>query len=65
MIDDLMIFNLALSAEEVQAVMDSIKPKFTREQVAQRLKELKELYDRGLLTKEFYDRKVAECEVSP
>lgn len=65
MIDDLMIFNHALSAEEVQAVMDSIKPKFTREQVAQRLKELKELYDRGLLTKEFYDRKVAECEVSP
>jgi uncharacterized protein YqgQ len=45
--------------------MASVKPKFTREQVAQRLKELKELYDRGLLTKEFYDRKAAECEVSP
>lgn len=64
-LDDLMIFNHALTADEIQAVMDSIKPKFTREQVAQRLKELKELYDRGLLTKEFYDRKVAECEVAP
>jgi hypothetical protein len=65
MIDDLMIFNHALSESEVQVVMASVKPKFTREQVAQRLKELKELYDRGLLTKEFYDRKAAECEVSP
>ena len=64
-VDDLMIFNHALSGDEVQAVIDSIKPKFTKAQVARRLAEIKELYDRGLLTKEFYDRKVAECEVAP
>jgi len=64
-IDDLMIFNHALSEAEIQTVIASVKPKFTKQQVAQRLKELKELYDRGLLTKEFYDRKVKECEVVP
>lgn len=39
------------------------KPKFTKQQVAHRLRELKELYDEGLLTKSFYERKVQECEV--
>jgi hypothetical protein len=31
--------------------------------VAQRLRELKDLYDRGLLLPDFYERKVQECEV--
>jgi len=64
-IDEVMIFNHALSDAEIKAVIASVKPKFTRDQVARRLIELKELYDRGLLTKDFYDRKVKECEVTP
>jgi hypothetical protein len=61
-IDEVMIFNHALSAAEIQAVIASVKPKFTKGQVTRRLTELKELHDRGLLTKDFYDRKVKECE---
>lgn len=37
-------------------------PKFTRQMVAGRLRQLKILYEDGLLTDEFYLRKVAECE---
>ncbi len=40
----------------------SDKPKFTKQQIAGRLRELKLLFEEGLLTDEFYDRKVAECE---
>lgn len=38
------------------------KPKFTKQQVAGRLRQLKILFEDGLLTEEYYDRKVAECE---
>ena len=38
------------------------KPKFTKQQVAGRLRQLKLLFEDGLLTEDFYDRKVAECE---
>lgn len=38
------------------------KPKFTKQQVAGRLRQLKLLYEEGLLTDEFYDQRVAECE---
>jgi len=64
-IDEVMFFNRALSDAEIKVVIASVKPKFTRDQVARRLTELKELSDRGLLTKDFYDRKVKECEVAP
>lgn len=64
-LDDLMIFNHALPEAEIQVVIASVKPKFTKEQVARRLVELKELYDRGLIVKDFYDRKAKECEVTP
>jgi len=37
-------------------------PKFTKSQVAGRLRQLKTLYEDWLLTDEFYGRKVAECE---
>jgi hypothetical protein len=37
-------------------------PKFTRQQVAGRLKQLKILYEAGLLTDSFYLKKVRECE---
>lgn len=38
------------------------KPKFTKQQIAGRLRQLKLLYEEGLLTDEFYLAKVAECD---
>jgi hypothetical protein len=43
---------------------DAPKPKFTRQQVAGRLRQLKLLFDEGLLTDEFNQKKVAECEAA-
>jgi len=40
------------------------KPKFTKQQVASRLRQLKILFEDGLLTDSFYDQKVAECEAA-
>lgn len=40
------------------------KPQFTKRQVAGRLRQLKRLYEEWLLTDDFYDRKVAECEAA-
>jgi len=40
------------------------KPTFTKSQVAGRLRQLKTLFEEGLLTEDFYDRKVAECEAA-
>jgi hypothetical protein len=40
------------------------KPKFTKKEVAGRLRQLKVLYEDGYLTDEFYDKKVAECEAA-
>jgi hypothetical protein len=39
-------------------------PKFTKAQVAGRLRQLKSLYDDWLLTDSFYGEKVAECEAA-
>jgi hypothetical protein len=39
------------------------KPKFTKQQIVGRLRQLKLLYEEGLFTDDFYDAKVAECEV--
>jgi hypothetical protein len=38
------------------------KPKFTKQQVSRRVRELKLLYEEGLLTDGFYDTKITECE---
>jgi len=38
------------------------KPKFSQQQIAGRLRQLKLLYEEGLLTDTFYDLKVTECE---
>jgi hypothetical protein len=38
------------------------KGKFTKQQVEWRLRQIKQLFEEGLLTEEFNDRKVAECE---
>jgi hypothetical protein len=64
-IDEVMIFNHALTGAEVNGVIATMKPAFTKDQVARRLVELKELLDRGLILRDFYDRKVKECEVPP
>jgi hypothetical protein len=66
-LDELMVFNRALALTEIQNVVAAVdpvilKPKFTKQQVAGRLRQLKLLYDEGWLTEEFYKRKVAECE---
>jgi len=45
----------------VVAAADS-KPKFTKQQVAARLRQINRLFQEGLLTDEFYIDKVAECE---
>jgi hypothetical protein len=39
-------------------------PKFTKQQIAGRLRELKLLFEDGLLTDNFYEQKVAECEAA-
>ena len=41
------------------------KPKFTKQQAAGRLRQIKLLFEEGLLTDDFHDRKVAECEAAP
>lgn len=40
------------------------KPTFTKQQIAGRLRQLKLLFEEGLLTEEFYGSKVAECEAA-
>lgn len=69
LIDDVMVFGRALSADEIKAMVYAVdplagKPKFTKQQVEQRLRQLKYLYEEGLLTDEFYNRKVAECQTN-
>jgi hypothetical protein len=46
----------------VTAASKTEPPKFTKSQVAGRLRQLKILYEDWLLTEDFYARKVAECE---
>jgi hypothetical protein len=52
----------AASTNAVQGTNAVPKPKFTKEQVAGRLRDLKRLYEQGMFTDEFYAQKVAECE---
>jgi hypothetical protein len=40
------------------------KPKFTKQQIVGRLRQLKLLYEENLLTDDFYEAKVAECDAS-
>ena len=49
---------------EAAAGSSTAKPKFTRQQVAGRSRQLGLLFDEGLLSDDFYNRKVAECEAS-
>ncbi len=43
-------------------VVVAAKPKFTKSQVARRLREIKMLFEEGMLTEDFYLVKVAECD---
>jgi len=63
LIDEVSLYNRALDADEIKRLKSQAKPKFTRQQVDRRLRELKGLLDRGLIRQDFYDRKVDECEV--
>jgi hypothetical protein len=68
-IDDVAVFNRALSADEIKTMVAAVdpapgKPKFTKQQVAGRLRQLKLLYEEGLLTDEFYNERVKECEAA-
>ena len=73
MMDDVMIFNRALSAEEVQRLFTAQGGVFepqpasnppvaapAKPAAAARLKEVKSLYDQGLINKDDYDKKVKE-----
>lgn len=63
LLDEVMLFDRSLGEADIKRLLSAVKPKFTKQQVARRIAELKELYDRGLLRKDFYDRKMEECEV--
>lgn len=62
-LDEVMIFNRALDEAEIKRLCSSVKPKFTKQQVERRVRELKDLLSRGLILQDFYDRKMQECEV--
>jgi hypothetical protein len=58
--------NLAGTTNRVATTNAAVaaKPKFTKQQIAGRLKELKKLFEEGLLTEAFYCERVAECETA-
>lgn len=69
LLDEVMIFNRALAADEIRGLVGTVdpnapKPKFTKQQVAGRLRQLKLLFEEGLLTEKFYADRVAECEAA-
>ncbi|NOX55036.1 MAG: hypothetical protein GXP27_11495, partial [Planctomycetes bacterium] len=53
----------AKALEEAKRTAGERQFKFSKRQVANRLRQLKRLYEEWLLTDAFYARKVAECEV--
>ncbi|MCX7825374.1 MAG: LamG domain-containing protein [Verrucomicrobiae bacterium] len=75
MIDEVMIFNRALTAEEIKSLSSSPSggtaakkgkdgKTVTKAQVAQQLNRLKSLLDAGLITQEFYEKKVEEAKAT-
>lgn len=68
-LDEIMMFNRALTAEELKTMVLAMdpnagKPLFSKSQVTGRLRQLKLLFEEGLLTDEFYEAKVSECEAA-
>lgn len=49
---------------EVASTTTTNRPAFTKQQVAGRLRQLKFLFEENLLTDQFYDEKVTECEAA-
>ena len=60
--DEIRIYDRALDGPAVTAIYSSNKPRFTKNEVARRIAELKELKERGLLLDDFFERKMKECE---
>lgn len=54
----------APAGTNVAPAVAAAKPKFTKQQIVGRLRELKRLYEEGLLLDDFYNEKVAECEAA-
>lgn len=52
----------ATNAAVAAAMKKAVKPRFTKQQVAGRLRQLKLLFEEGVLADDFYLEKVAECE---
>jgi hypothetical protein len=50
------------TAASANAGQEPAKPKFTKQQIAARLRQLKLLYQEGLLTEAFYEEKVSESD---
>lgn len=61
-LDEVRIFDRALTGPDITAIYSASKPKFTKFEVGRRMAELKDLKDRGLLLDGFYERKMKECE---
>ena len=47
-----------------RATAATTRPGFTKQQVASRLRQLKILFEDGLITDDFYHEKVTECEAA-
>lgn len=54
----------AAAGTNAALVVAAAKPKFTKQQIVGRLRELKRLYEEGLIIDDFYIEKVAECEAA-
>lgn len=68
-LDEVMVFDRALSAEELSTLGSAIDPKivpparvFTKAQIGWQIRALEVLYDEGLLTDDYFTRKVRELE---
>jgi hypothetical protein len=55
---------IATNAESKTDAARAAKAQFTKQQIAGRLKQLKLLFEEGLLTEDFYGQKAAECEAA-
>jgi hypothetical protein len=62
-VDELMIFNHALSTEEVDDTFYCSIPHYNKRQVQGRMREIDELLGRKLITKDFHERKMKELNM--
>lgn len=69
LIDEVMVFDRALAAEEIKQIIAAVDPnagnskgKFTKAQIDWQIKTLDQLYQEGYLTDSYYTRKVRELQ---